>query len=114
MLRISIALACGVCLLASEPGLAQEAGEPDQASVREAVVHEIHRATSEIFIDGALDEPAWLDATEISIDYEWFPGDNIEAAGQDGGLGDLRRPERLRRIPGVGLRAGPDPCSPDG
>jgi len=46
-------------------------------AVAEVAVHEIHRAGSEISIDGVLDEPAWSDATEIPIEYEWFPGDNI-------------------------------------
>ena len=44
----------------------------------EVAVHEIRRASSEITIDGVLEEAAWTDATEISIRFEWFPGDNTE------------------------------------
>lgn len=70
MTRISIAFACGFYLLAPHQGVAQEVSEP--------TVYGVRRATSEVAIDGVLDEPAWSDATEISIDYEWYPGDNVE------------------------------------
>ncbi len=53
---------------------ADESGSP--AVVRRT--HEIRSATSEIAIDGVMDEPAWADATEISVRYEWFPGNNSE------------------------------------
>ena len=36
------------------------------------------RASSDIRIDGILDEPAWAEATPIPIQWEWFPGDNLE------------------------------------
>jgi hypothetical protein len=39
---------------------------------------EVHRAISEIVVDGSLSEPAWAEATEIAIGYEWFPGDNVK------------------------------------
>ncbi len=29
-------------------------------------------------VDGHLDEAAWSDATPISLDYEWLPGDNVK------------------------------------
>src|SRR5262245_45484208 len=38
---------------------------------------EISRAVSPIRIDGAVDEPAWQQATAISVNHEWFPGDNV-------------------------------------
>ena len=38
----------------------------------------VGRATSEIEVDGSLDEPAWADALVIPLNYEWFPGDGIE------------------------------------
>jgi len=38
---------------------------------------EIHRATSEIKVDGTLDEPAWADALTFDLPYEWNPGDNV-------------------------------------
>src|SRR4051794_36712236 len=38
---------------------------------------EVRRATSEVRIDGVLDEPAWADALTYDISYEWQPGDNV-------------------------------------
>ncbi len=40
---------------------------------------EVRPATSEIQVDGVLDEPAWGDALSVSLDYEWTPGDNVPA-----------------------------------
>jgi hypothetical protein len=40
--------------------------------------YSVHRATSEVHIDGILDEDAWEDAVVIPIKYEWQPGDNVE------------------------------------
>ncbi len=37
----------------------------------------VPRASSAIQIDGALDEAAWQDAVEVSVAYEWTPGDNV-------------------------------------
>ena len=34
-------------------------------------------ATSEIKVDGNLDEKAWEDAVVINVPYEWLPGDNV-------------------------------------
>ncbi len=36
-------------------------------------------ATSEINVDGILDEKAWEDAVVIKVPFEWLPGDNIPA-----------------------------------
>ena len=38
---------------------------------------EISRSTGPIKIDGALDDPAWSSALRVTLDYEWFPGENI-------------------------------------
>ncbi|HXH06152.1 MAG TPA: carbohydrate binding family 9 domain-containing protein [Vicinamibacterales bacterium] len=38
----------------------------------------VQRAVSPIRIDGHLDEPAWRSATVVPLQYEWFPGDNVE------------------------------------
>jgi hypothetical protein len=38
----------------------------------------VSRATSEIRVDGTLDEPAWADALVIPLNYEWLPGDGVE------------------------------------
>jgi hypothetical protein len=39
--------------------------------------HGIRPATSEIRVDGALDEAAWADATVMPLTHEWSPGDNV-------------------------------------
>jgi hypothetical protein len=41
--------------------------------------YDVAPATSEIKIDGTLDEKAWGDAVVIDVPYEWLPGDNIPA-----------------------------------
>lgn len=40
--------------------------------------HRIERATSAIKVDGVLNEPAWQSALKMTIDYEWYPGDNVK------------------------------------
>jgi hypothetical protein len=52
---------------------------PQTAAAGSTQTHSVHRATSKIDLDGALDEAAWADATEIEILYEWSPGDNTPA-----------------------------------
>jgi len=61
-------------VLSSGAALAQEL--PAGAGLRLAEF-EITRATGAIEVDGLLDESAWIDATRITLPYEWFPGDNI-------------------------------------
>ena len=39
----------------------------------------IRKASSNIRVDGVLDESAWSQATPIAVGSEWFPGDNIAA-----------------------------------
>lgn len=39
--------------------------------------YRVERATSEIKVDGMLNEKAWSDAVVIKLSYEWLPGDNI-------------------------------------
>lgn len=41
---------------------------------------EVRKASSPIRVDGLLDEPAWQEATPISIPYEWSPRDDVAAA----------------------------------
>ncbi len=53
-------------LLAAAGGGAQEA--PELAA---------SRASSEIVVDGRLEEPAWADALSIPLPYEYLPGDNV-------------------------------------
>jgi hypothetical protein len=52
------------------------AQDPPAAPERESFT--VRPASSEIRIDGLLDEPAWSDATLIALTHEWFPGDNTE------------------------------------
>ena len=58
------------------PGTALAQELPAGAGLRLAEF-EITRATGAIEVDGLLDESAWIDATRITLPYEWFPGDNI-------------------------------------
>jgi hypothetical protein len=76
MIRLA-AFMLAVLWPASPKALAQEAGEDAEGSGRRPAQHfEILRATSEIDIDGRLDETGWADALQISLDYQWFPTDN--------------------------------------
>lgn len=45
----------------------------------EAEHYTVTRASSDIKVDGVLDEKAWSDAVVIRLPYEWLPGDNIPA-----------------------------------
>jgi len=54
--------------------------EQDRASAEsQARSYTVRPATSEIKIDGVLDEQAWVDAASGDLPYEWLPGDNIPA-----------------------------------
>ena len=57
--------------LASTGAWAQSAAAPQPLEVR--------RAAAPIRVDGALDEPAWQNALQIPLKYEWFPGNNTPA-----------------------------------
>jgi hypothetical protein len=41
--------------------------------------YSVTAATSEIKVDGELDEKAWEDAVVIKVPFEWLPGDNVPA-----------------------------------
>jgi hypothetical protein len=79
------AAALGACLIAALPiaGLPVAAQETAPAATAAAVAERpelrIHRATSEIRVDGHLDEPAWADAARIELAYELVPGDSTPA-----------------------------------
>jgi hypothetical protein len=64
-------LAFGATALAQEPGKRRTLGTPAQP-------YQVRPATSDIKIDGVMDEQAWKDAVLITLDYEWFPGDGIK------------------------------------
>jgi len=44
----------------------------------ETMVFHVERATSEVTIDGTLEEQAWSDALAMDLNYEVRPGENIE------------------------------------
>ena len=50
--------------------------EGAQAVPREAMIYEIRRASSEIAVDGVLDEPAWDNALAMRLEYETRPAEN--------------------------------------
>lgn len=58
------------------PSWAQQASPPKPARVVPPIAtFAITRATSEIKVDGVLDEEAWKHATVIPLPFEWAPGD---------------------------------------
>jgi hypothetical protein len=59
------------CLVIGQEGIKSSASGANEISI-----HEVHRAESEITVDGEVKEVAWESATEIPVLYEWFPGDN--------------------------------------
>ena len=52
---------------------------PAEQPTSPRVTFAVSKATSEIKIDGVLDEAAWQHAVVVPILYEWSPGDNIPA-----------------------------------
>ncbi|HVF61430.1 MAG TPA: DUF5916 domain-containing protein [Thermoanaerobaculia bacterium] len=57
----------------------EEGSPPEQTAEGPRQRFGVDRATSEITIDGRLDEPAWETATRIPVPYEWYPGENTPA-----------------------------------
>jgi hypothetical protein len=49
-----------------------------QEESRARVPHSVPRATSEVSIDGVIDEQAWQDALTLELNYEVQPGENTE------------------------------------
>ena len=78
----SVSLVIGLVLLLSLSGFAtpliKETQEKEKEKI-EAAHYTISAATSEIKVDGVLNEKAWEDAAVIKLLYEWLPGDNIPA-----------------------------------
>ena len=70
-----IGLGLTMWAVALGPAWGQEEAAP---APREVKIFEVPRASTEINIDGVLDEPAWQDAAVIPLIYEYFPGNNIE------------------------------------
>jgi len=61
----------GVLLTATGGAIAQESAQTTKP-------HSVPRATSEVTIDGVLDEQAWQDALSLELKYEIRPGENTE------------------------------------
>jgi len=83
-LSLKKAMIFGVVLLVTLSGFAaplvQETQEKQEKKEKiEAAHYTVSAATSEIKVDGVLDEQAWEDAAVIKLPYEWLPGDNIPA-----------------------------------
>ncbi len=57
----------GASIDTAEPGAARRL--PDET---------VSRASGPIKIDGAIEDEAWKDALRVTLDYEWFPGENVE------------------------------------
>ncbi|MDH5468359.1 MAG: carbohydrate binding family 9 domain-containing protein [Candidatus Aminicenantes bacterium] len=53
--------------------------KPQKKEIQEGAHYTVSKATSEIKVDGVLDEKTWEDAVVIKLPYEWLPGDNIPA-----------------------------------
>ncbi len=67
-----------VCLMGWTPLFAQEDSEAGEVVTKEKIVYELRAATSEVKVDGILDEQAWQDAAVLPVKFEWFPGNNLE------------------------------------
>lgn len=82
MSKIRAALLAAGWLAAGSAGnvLAQEPQAPapaPAAEIRELRRFEVTPISSEVRIDGILDEEGWATATVVDLPYEWFPGDNV-------------------------------------
>ncbi len=44
----------------------------------EPAAYRIQPASGELTVDGRMDEAAWEAAVRIPLEYEWFPGENVE------------------------------------
>jgi hypothetical protein len=68
----------GLLITSVLPGILWCESQDDRA-VPKAKSYSVSPASSEIKIDGALDEPAWQTTAAGDLPFEWLPGDNIPA-----------------------------------
>ena len=61
-------------IVGTSPAGAQNAREPGSGGDP----FEVPRATSEITVDGVIDEAAWDDALQLELNFEVRPGENIK------------------------------------
>jgi hypothetical protein len=73
--RPVLSLPVGLTLLGVMPALIGTV--PAATETQDPVTYQVTRATSEINLDGTLDEPAWDTALSIDLAWEVRPGDNI-------------------------------------
>ncbi|MGB5659341.1 MAG: DUF5916 domain-containing protein, partial [Thermoanaerobaculia bacterium] len=78
MLRHRHLALASVFLVSWVPIAAQEEPEAVEVVTKEKIQYELSPATSEVKVDGILDEQAWRDAAVLPVKFEWFPGNNIE------------------------------------
>ncbi|MFC2166353.1 sugar-binding protein [Acidobacteriota bacterium] len=57
--------------------IALSAVQDSPADKPKAAQYAVTKATSEIKVDGVLDDAAWNDCEVIKLSYEWMPGDNV-------------------------------------
>ncbi len=60
-----------------ETASSRQSGQRKPEETPPAQHYSVRQATSNIKIDGVIDEKAWEDAVVIKLSYEWLPGDNI-------------------------------------
>jgi hypothetical protein len=79
------------CFLATDPGFAvpylfrlaspsdTTSSRADSLIAKDRPTYRVTRATSQVSVDGVLDEQAWKDALTLDMPYEVDPGENIPA-----------------------------------
>jgi len=65
----------GVLFLVVGTGLGWSGGASEE--IRQKIPHRITKASSEVTVDGQLNEAAWKDALQLALDYEVEPGENV-------------------------------------
>ncbi len=77
----TLALSAALCPPLPSPLASQEepAATRERPARRPPQHHEVNRATSQIEIDGVLDEATWADALSLSLPYQSSPTDGVPA-----------------------------------
>jgi len=70
VLLVACSLTTGAALVGQAPIAPAASGLPPPATFR------VGPAAGPIRLDGSLDDPGWRGTAEISLDWEWTPGDN--------------------------------------
>ena len=72
----AVFLSCFAMVIASPGASFQRTEETANPLLRNQF--NVRPTSSEIRVDGSLDEAAWAEATVVPLNHEWFPGDNTE------------------------------------